>query len=201
MNDSEETRALIGRVARDDDKAAAEKLLRLYSPLVESMAASFARDAEENPAVLEKDDLLQEASIALLKAAKSFDLSQTNVTFGLYAKICIRNSLISALRRSASKSSDSGLKVDHENRDGADEDQDTEFGGQGDNPLDRVIEKESYANLMKILSEVLSDLEKSVLGCYLDGKSYLETAKMLSVSVKTVDNAVYRIKTKLKKLL
>ena len=73
-----------------------EKLKQKYNPLTSEMAKRFAQSGAGSLV-----DLSEEAERALLKAALSFDLSKEEITFGLYAKICVRNALISVGRANA----------------------------------------------------------------------------------------------------
>ena len=84
------------RAVQRGEPTAFDDLMACYAPLLKRMIGSFSKTTVLCEA--EKEDLKQEAAIALYKAALGFDLGQTKVTFGLYAKICIRNRLVSAIR-------------------------------------------------------------------------------------------------------
>ena len=165
----------------NSDMPSFAELLEMYRPLIESLASkySFCESGET-------DDLIQEAQIALFGAFESFDPTQKDVTFGLYAKICIRNRLISFLRKNQRHSlisiedSADDVMVDA-------------------SPEERLIEKEEYQRLLYDINRVLSPLERDVLRLYLEEKPYKAVAIELKISEKSVDNAVCRIKKKILK--
>lgn len=133
----------------------------------------------------EYDDLMQEASLALYHAALSYDLGQSEVTFGLYAKICVRNRLISAGRKlSRQKKNRSAVAIKHEQ----------------DRTQKRNAEFAQFGDFTKVIDSVFSDFEKSVFTLYLQGCSYKEMAQKLNKNEKSIDNAICRMKGKLKKL-
>lgn len=158
-----------------------EILKSKYKHLIADMAKSF----EESGAGL-RDDLREDAERALLKAAVSFDETKEGITFGLYAKICIRNALIS-VRRSASAKQRRLSNIEK---------------------VDRVVRARaiaSFANMdpdeiLEKIQSSLSDYEAAVLKEFFCGRSAKETATVLGTDEKSVNNAVYRIRTKAKKL-
>ena len=150
-----------------------------YEALVESMAQSFFESCSN----MDKDDLRQEARMALYRAAMKFSLEQNDVTFGLYAKICIRNKLISVRRKYATQSK---LKSKRNAED---------FGvtAEGESSLPRrTLFTEDVVAL-------LSPFEQKVFALYAQKCSYSEIARTLERSEKSIDNAIYRIKSKLRK--
>ncbi len=165
-----------------------ESLYKLYAPLVESSAVSFCK--RYSLAEAEVDDLKQEAAIALYNAVLAFEPGET-VTFGLYAKVCIRNRIISYIRcfheKFAPESSDD-LEYHFEEID-------------FDTPEQLIINKESLCNLNRRIDGTLTEFEKSVFDLYVGNMSYSDMAKTLSKPIKSIDNAIHRIKAKLRKLL
>lgn len=155
-------------------------LCEAFSPLMKSQVSKlFGVDNSEY------DDRLQDAAMALYDAAVSFDMTQDKVTFGLYAKICIRNRLISIKRKEKKNEKKSASISDAEKQ---------------LRETSRRASREKLEENEKILSQ-LSAYERSVLLLYLDGHSYREIGLALKKSEKSVDNALYRIKSKLKKLI
>ena len=150
-----------------------------YQPLLLGMATRYLQLAD---GAVEREDLLQEANIAFLQAIRTFDQGQAKVTFGLYAKICIRNRLVSKLRACPSRVPASAAQV---------------VGAPS--PADRLIDRERYADLLERIACLLSKREMDVFRLYLLGKSYTEISKSLGITEKSVDNALYRMKAKLKK--
>jgi len=168
--------------AKSGNNAAFSELVEMYSPLINSMVESFAGDARQYN--LDIEDLRQEAIIALYGAVEAYNTEQQEVTFGLFAKICIRNRLISVVRncrgRAETETSES----------------DTDLAASS--PEQHLIDRENYERLIKVIDESLTDYEKSVFKLFILDKSYREIAAALGRDVKSVDNAVCRIKKKLK---
>lgn len=177
-----------------------------YMPLIESMTNKYYATAEESGYEADEEDFRQEAVLALYNAALSYKNEKNDkITFGLYAKICIRNSLISMLRKlkhgsrkNASYDFDSELQIEKEMNanvypDSMKNGSEFEFG-----PEERLIERESYEMLLERINRLLTDYEREVLELYMVGKSYHEIGILLSKTEKSVDNAIYRIKRKLK---
>ena len=73
--------------------------------------------------------------------------------------------------------------------------------GRGMDPEELIIGRESYVSIESQIDEMLSPLERRVLAAYLDGKSYQEIAQMLDRHVKSIDNALQRVKHKLERLI
>lgn len=152
-----------------------------------------------NIASQEKEDLYQEGLIGLYKAVITFDPS-CNVTFSTFAGVCIKHSIISALRVYYSKKNYpilSSLQLDFE------EDDIAKIQGLGliTEPEKVLIEKEEYETLMSKIDKELSQYERKVFKLFLQGLSYGNISKSLQTSTKSVDNAIQRIRGKLKLLI
>ena len=165
-----------------------ESLYRLYTPLIESTAYSFCK--RFSLASAEADDLKQEAAIALYNAVLAYEPTK-NVSFGMYAKVCIRNRIISYIRYFHEKYSAEPID-ELENHF-----EEISF----DTPEQLIINKESLCNLNRRIDGTLTDFEKSVFDLYVGNMSYSDMAKTLSKPIKSIDNAIHRIKAKLRKLL
>lgn len=163
-------------LARDGDEDAFALLTEKYKPLLVSMAAKYYDKSDKT--LHNVDDFLQEATIAFYSALSTYK-SDGDVTFGLYAKICIRNKLVSMLR----KTSEKRRRINTV---------------QGSDPIGRMVERESLKQREKQVSSLLSELEKNVLSLYFQGMSYADIAKTLGKTTKTVDNALCRIKRKVR---
>lgn len=153
-----------------------------YAALLLSMVSGALAECPD----AEFEDLLQEATLALYHAAMSFDLRQDAVTFGLYAKICIRNRLISALRklRRTIRSDNAVAEKVHLT------------------PSQRKsARRASLVRLSDLVDSLFSPLEKSVYRLYLQGYTAAEIAAELGRSEKSVDNAIYRMRRKIKQHL
>ena len=157
-------------------------------PLIKSSVQSYCR--RFSIADSEIDDIAQEASIALYNAALAYEPSK-NIAFGAYAKVCIRNRITSYIRRFHENDLPETLNV-REN-----ESDELDF----DTPEQLVISKESLCNLNRRIDETLTDFEKSVFALYVGNMSYTDMANALDKPKKSIDNAIHRIKAKLRKLL
>lgn len=175
----QDVRTLIERVRSGDDDSFTE-LCGAYAKLLDSSSAYYAKRGEEYGAFGE--DFRQEASMALYRAALSYDLGQDAVTFGLYAKRCIRNALISQLRKLGSRA-----------RSAAKED-----GRSEDNVEQAVITEEMRQMYMRRIDGVLSPLEARCIMMSIEGLRPRQIAKETGVSAKTVSNALFRARTKLR---
>lgn len=183
----EDVRALISKV-RDGDQSAFDTLLRQYKPLID---ASVARFSSDDTFAIYSEDLKQEASLVFYNSILAYDLDQNEVEFGLFAKICIYNALVSVLRslkrRTAEPLADipeSLLTVQ-----------------ESDDPSSRMLERERLESLYAVIRKNLSDLEYEVWQYYMSGKSAADIAKQLGTDVKSVNNAIYRIRKKLRSRL
>ena len=164
-----------------------ESVYSLYVPLINSIAEKYSGSSLTGA---ELEDLRQEAAIALYDAALAYN-PERGVSFGLYAKICIKNRIISYLRAIGGKS------VRTEPLETAPQ---SGITPQNDiDPEKLIISKESLADLERRLS--LTDLERSVFDLYLASASYDDISAALGKPKKSIDNAMQRIKAKLRKLL
>lgn len=145
---------------------------------------------------LESDDMEQEAKIALLNAVKYYD-SRRNSSFRTFAAVCINNRLLNFIKSKISKKMifQSGFS-ELENSD-----YESNEGSESSNPENIFICKEQYDLLGKMIENLLSGLEYSVFECILEGMTYEETAKKLDLNFKSVDNAMQRVRKKLKDIL
>ena len=170
---------LIG--VQNGDAESFERLCAKYEPLIVAATKSFEGGESS------KSDLEREAQSALLKAAVRFDTNQSEVAFGLYAKICIKNALISLKRKEAARqrraAKTSGAKVSAVKAR-------ISFSGDG----------ADAEKLVESVNRVLSAYEKRVFSEYMSGKSAAEIAVELGKDVKSVNNAIYRIKEKAQKV-
>lgn len=165
------------------DDYAISVLLKRYSGMVLSRVSAYLSHYD----FLESDDLYQEGMIAVYFAIKSFDFKSSS--FSTFARLCIDRAIIDLIRKSYSKKSvPQSMLVEFE-----------------DVPVDLSLSpeqiclgKEKLLEFNKKLKTVLSDKEYTVLVAYLSGSSYIEIANKLNISEKAVDNALYRIKRKLK---
>ncbi len=167
--------------AKNGDGQAFEALLETYSPLIESQAAKFAGSF---PAY--REDLYQEACIAFYRAVENFDTDQDKVHFGLYAKTCIHNRLITYTRPLYRRDGEESF-LDEPDADA--------------DPGQTLMEEESYQALLAHIRTVLSPYENRVWRMYLSGRTAKEIASLTGKDERSVQNAVYRIRKKLRATL
>ncbi len=180
MNQSVNLQDLITAV-RAGDSVAFEALLNEYRPLLIASVTAFRGSSASH------DELMQEARYALFRAALSY--SGGGVSFGLYAKICIRNALVSVMRREGAESL---LSLDGE---GADT-----MLADGFDMVDDLIRSETVDLLQKEVCRVLSAYEREVFLLYARGYSAREIAASLRKGEKSVQNALSRIFGKVRRL-
>jgi RNA polymerase sporulation-specific sigma factor len=132
--------------------------------------------------------------LALFKAAESFDEDFTRVSFGLYAKICIKNRLISAKRQRmrALKKDGRGVGRPRKQREG----QPASCSKKSAPP-----DEERLRSLLEQSKDRLTSREQQAFDLYLQGRSYKEIGEELHCTVKSVDNALARAKRKIKERL
>ena len=186
----EDLRDLLAAAAVGDENAFM-RLCEQYAPLIRSMSARFAVSFSALPENLAigTQDLEQEARLALFRAAQSFDSAQEDVQFGLYAKICIRNSFVSLLRKQRSRRFTEKRSV-HESSSSREAD-----------PLLLAVENDVSHRLSDRISQALSSYENSILEQYVSGMSVKNISLSVGKSEKSVHNALYRIRVKIKGLL
>lgn len=174
------------RGIRAGEQKAFPALLALYEPLIRAEVArcTVGMDASR------VEDFRQEALLALHRAALNFDFSQCEVEFGLYAKICIARALTSLLRRLHRNNEVSVPDVRSD--DGSDD--------NGD-PARFVIEQEDLEALHARIRKLLSPFENRVCDLYTAGHSTAEIGRILGKKQHSIENAVYRIRQKLRKKL
>lgn len=141
-----------------------------------------------------KDDLLQESMIGLVRAMKSYD-DNFDVSFKSYAEICIRRQILTTLRKS--KYYETAYKISSVNYFDNDNYIFEQLSDDSFNPEDIIIYKEEKNSFMESASMYLSKYEKSVLQEYSNGKTYKEIADALETDLKSVDNALQRVKKKI----
>ena len=150
----------------------------------------------------EKEDTIQEGMIGLYKAIKSFDLNKQN-SFKSFANICIERQLITAIKSSNRQKHiplNSYLSLNMAAYDNNEDDSvellETFNSKTIEDPLDTIMKQEYYKEVEEAVNKNLSKFEKQVLDRFLKGESYLKIAEKLESPVKSVDNAIQRIRKK-----
>lgn len=192
VNGQATVKTYVALAAAGDDEAFA-KITRLYTPLTDSIVAKYCRSELFDTQDIE--DIRQELAIALYDAVLAYDLSCEKVEFGLYAKICMTNRVISRLRKLEKlKKKEIPFVDEYDVREDGAKQSDGE-------PSRLVIDRESVDSINGLIDKNLSKFEKSVFGLYISDYSSRDIANILGTSSKSVENAIYRIKRKLRELL
>ena len=181
-----EVLALI-EAAQKGDESAFEALLSRYEPLIDSLVKPLLDETVST--VDECDDLRQEATIGFYRALMRFNHTQSEVSFGLYAKICIRNHLVSYLRKQRAK----GQPVLLEDEASFEAQEDTTG-----NLADQLAQEEAYTELYHRIRAVLSTYENQIWWLYHSGRTAKEIAHRLGKNERSIQNAIYRIRRKLR---
>jgi RNA polymerase sporulation-specific sigma factor len=181
---------------REGDGRAGEILLARYRNFARMKARSYFLVGAE------RDDILQESMIGLYKAIRDFQADK-QASFRAFADVCITRQLITAIRSARCQKHGPLNTYVSLNKPLASDD-DTErvlmdvLSGPGIlDPADVVIATEELADIKAAFDQLLSGFEIEVLHLYADGKSYHEIAELLDREVKSIDNALQRIKRKI----
>lgn len=149
----------------------------------------------------EKEDIVQEGLIGLYKAIKNFNLEKQN-SFKTFANLCIERQLITAIKTSNRQKHSPlnfylSLNVSAYDNDETDSSLIDIFDSNLiEDPLDTITKKEYYETVENTIDKSLSGLEKKVLTRYINGDSYVKIAEKLDMPVKSIDNAIQRIRKK-----
>ena len=148
----------------------------------------------------EKEDIVQEGMIGLYKAIKSYS-EDKNTSFKSFANMCIERQLITAIKTSNRQKHmplNSYLSL---NTAAYDDEDNTELmdifnNNTVEDPLETITKKEYYKTVENVIDKSLSDFEKQVLVRFMKGESYVDIANKLDAPVKSIDNAIQRIRKK-----
>lgn len=185
VSKDEELRALL--LQARDGSAEALRLLRLkYRPLLDS---SVSRFFTERMTLQEKEDLREEAEQIFITAVSTFDMEQDAVDFGLYAKICLRNGLVTELRNQTARHRLGIVPLEVR-----------ELSHEED-PATTVVEAERFQKLYQTIQKNLSNYENRVWWGFVSGVSVKQIAREVGKDERSVHNAIYRIRKKLRELL
>ena len=196
-----ELNALVERTKEGDDVAFG-LLCEKYAALIESTVKRFLpslgimNGVPQNEAAADADETKQDVIMALYKAARTYDADGAGikVSFGLYAKICMNNAMITKVRkykRTLKRLEKSAGVISTEK-------QHRRFEAD---TASQKLEFDMLSESLKNAVKSLSDYERKVFDLYIDGKSTGEIASELNRPEKSVSNACYRVKTKIKGLL
>ncbi|EPY06927.1 RNA polymerase factor sigma-70 [Paenibacillus alvei TS-15] len=184
---------------REGDSEALEYLINKYRNFVRAKARSYFLIGAD------REDIVQEGMIGLYKAIRDFKGDKL-ASFKAFAELCITRQIITAIKTATRQKHiplNSYVSLD---KPIYDEDSDRTLldvigGSRVSDPEELIINQEEFVGLEDKMSEILSDLERKVLMLYLDGRSYQEIAVDLDRHVKSIDNALQRVKRKLERYL
>ena len=181
-------------LAQNGDGQALAYLLNKYKNFVRSKARSYFLIGADH------EDIVQEGMIGLYKAIRDFQPSRLS-SFRSFAELCVKRQIITAIKAATRQKHVPLNSYVSLNKPLYDEESDRTLldviEGRVTNPEDLYISQEDLARIQTQISEVLSDLERQVLEAFMDGKSYQEIAELLGRHVKSIDNALQRVKRKL----
>ncbi|HKL10233.1 MAG TPA: RNA polymerase sporulation sigma factor SigH [Clostridia bacterium] len=185
--------------ARDGDLYAQDFLIKKYKNFVRAKARSYFLIGAD------KEDIIQEGMIGLFKAIRDFRADKIS-SFRAFAELCITRQIITAIKTATRQKHIPLNSYVSLNKPIYDEDSDRTLldiltGARITDPEELIISREEVISIEEKIGEILSKLELQVLSYYLQGKSYQEIAVLLDRHIKSIDNALQRVKRKLEKFL
>ncbi|AIG24570.1 RNA polymerase sporulation sigma factor SigH [Brevibacillus sp. 7WMA2] len=186
-------------LVRENDAEALEYLINKYKNFVRAKARSYFLIGAD------REDIVQEGMIGLYKSIRDFRGDKLT-SFKAFAELCITRQIITAIKTATRQKHiplNSYVSLD---KPIYDEDSDRTLldvicGTKVTDPEELFINREEFDDIEGKMSEILSDLERQVLMLYLDGRSYQQIAVELDRHVKSIDNALQRVKRKLERYL
>jgi RNA polymerase sporulation-specific sigma factor len=185
--------------AKEGSCKAAEYLINKYKNFVRAKARSYFLIGAD------REDIVQEGMIGLFKAIRDFRQDKLS-SFRAFAELCITRQIITAIKTATRQKHIPLNSYVSLNKPLYDEESDRTLldilsGTRITDPEELIISREEFVNIESKIGEILSDLEWEVLMFYLQGKSYQEIACDLDRHVKSIDNALQRVKRKLERYL
>lgn len=189
----------IVELAKTGNAFAEEYLINKYKNFVRAKARSYFLIGAD------KEDIIQEGMIGLYKAIRDFR-SDKLASFRAFAELCITRQIITAIKTATRQKHIPLNSYISLNKPIYDEDSDRTLldiisGTRITDPEELIIDREEFYDIEEKMGKILSSLEWEVLMYYLEGKSYQEIAIDLNRHVKSIDNALQRVKRKLEKYL
>ncbi len=189
------------RRLREGESAIADFLMDKYKELVKKKAKAMYLLGGES------DDLIQEGMIGLFKAVRDYDINQ-ETSFYHFAELCISRQMYTAIKLSQRQKHiplNSYVSLYDRGGDGAEDKQPLLIeqlrNVKDNNPEELFLDKEFFQTVEKELKERLSELESKVLHLHLMGEDYRSIASLLGKSPKAIDNALQRIRQKMRVIL
>ncbi len=190
---------LIEEIKDNCNSIALDYLINKYRNFVRAKARSYFLIGAD------REDIIQEGMIGLYKAIRDFRNDKLS-SFRAFAELCVTRQIITAIKTATRQKHIPLNSYISLNKPIYDEDSDRTLldvlsGAKISDPEELVISREELVDIESKMEEILSDFEWKVLMSYLDGKSYQEIAVDLDRHVKSIDNALQRVKRKLERYM
>ena len=190
---------IVALAQQDGEDAALEYLLNKYKNFVRAKARSYFLIGADH------EDIVQECMIGLYKAIRDYREDRLS-SFRAFAELCVTRQIITAIKTATRQKHIPLNSYVSLNRPIFEEDSDRTLldvitEETPSNPEEMLIDREDLSVIEGRIGSLLSDLEKQVLVRYVEGKSYVEISEEMNRHVKSIDNALQRIKRKLQKYL
>ena len=187
------------KLAKDGDEFATEYLISKYKNFVRVKAKSYFLVGAD------REDIIQEGMIGLYKSIRDFRADKLS-SFRAFAELCITRQIITEIKTATRQKHIPLNSYVSLNKPIYDEDSDRTMldvlsSNKVSDPEEVFISTELSSDLREKIKQNLSELESQVLQSYLEGKSYQEMAKELNRHVKSIDNALQRVKRKIERTL
>jgi len=185
--------------AKTGDKIAQEFIIKKYKNFVRSRARSYFLIGAD------REDIVQEGMIGLFKAMRDYQPDKMS-SFRSFADLCVKRQIITAIKTATRQKHMPLNSYISLNKPLFDEESDRTLydlmtNNKELNPEHLIIKQEEWHTMALQMGKVLSDLEWQVLSAYIDGKSYQEIAVDMNRHIKSIDNALQRVKKKLEKFV
>lgn len=189
----------IVQLGRKGDKDAMDYLIHKYKNLVRSKARAYFLIGAD------REDMVQEGMIGLYKAIRDYQQDKS-MAFKTFAELCITRQMITAVKNATRQKHIPLNSYISLNRRSFDEESDRTYIELASDetvtdPESLLIEKEEFNGIESKMGEILSSFEWEVLSLYLVGKTYVEIARQVKKPIKSIDNALQRVKKKVEKYL
>ena len=186
-------------LAKHGDVEGLEYLINKYKNFVRAKARTYFLIGAD------REDIIQEGMIGLYKAIRDYRVDR-QASFRAFAEVCVTRQLITAIKTATRQKHIPLNSYVSLNKPVFDEESERTLAevvttGKASNPEDLFINQENLMDIESTMHRILSPLEQRVVNLYLEGKSYVEIADQLDRHVKSVDNALQRVKRKLEQYL
>lgn len=191
---------LLNYIAEKNEEAT-NIMYKKYEPLIANISRKMIKYV--NGSGLEINDLIQEGMLGLSSAIDSYD-SVKDASFYTYAKTCIERKIISLIvstTRLKRKVLNESISIEATDENGEKINLDYLFIDEKENPVNKLLSDEYEQELYEIVKNVFTGFEQQVFELKINGFDYKEIAEILDKDAKSIDNALQRIKSKLKKEL